>query len=56
MFIRQYTFKRLCEFVGFVTYLISLIHGHGLFEIKPLRVKTILCMTTGNVITLQKSA
>jgi hypothetical protein len=42
MFIRHYTFKRLYAFVGFVTYLISLMHGHGLFEIIPIRVRPYL--------------
>jgi hypothetical protein len=42
MFIRQYTFKRLYAFVGFVTYLLSLMHGHGLFEIKPISVRPYL--------------
>jgi len=42
MFIKQYTFKRLYAFLGFVAYLINLMHGHGLFEIIPIRVKPYL--------------
>jgi hypothetical protein len=42
MFMVQYTFKRLHAFVGFVTYLINLMHGHGLFEIIPTRVRPYL--------------
>jgi hypothetical protein len=38
MFIRQYTFKRLYAFVGFVAYLNSFMHGHGSFKIKLIRV------------------
>lgn len=42
MFIIQYTIKRLQAFVGFVTYLIRLIHGQGLFKIKPICVRPYL--------------
>lgn len=39
MLIIQDTLKHLHPFVGFVTYLISLMHGQRLFKIKPVRVR-----------------